>query len=93
MANSPADCGVRSSRDVSAPRTIVVRDHGEGFDPRHRERIFQLFRRLQRDREGTGIGLAICKKIVERHGGTIAAESEPSKGTTFRITLPAPESR
>jgi signal transduction histidine kinase len=69
---------------------IRVEDNGIGFDPKYQDRIFNIFERLHAPSkyQGTGIGLAICKKIAERHGGTIAAMSTPGVGSTFIVRLP-----
>jgi len=69
---------------------IFVEDNGIGFDRQYAELVFKPFQRLhgRSEYEGTGMGLAICRKIVERHGGSIRAESEPGKGSTFIVRLP-----
>lgn len=69
---------------------ITVSDNGIGFDEKYLDRIFTVFQRLhgRSEYEGTGVGLAICRKITERHGGTITARSQPGQGTTFIVTLP-----
>lgn len=69
---------------------ITVRDNGIGFDEKYLSRIFQVFQRLhgRNEYEGTGVGLAICRKIAERHGGTITAQSRIGEGATFVVTLP-----
>jgi signal transduction histidine kinase len=69
---------------------ITFTDNGMGFDPQFKETIFVLFQRLhsRQDYPGTGIGLAICKKIVENHKGFITADSTPDEGSVFTVFLP-----
>ncbi|WP_202951140.1 CHASE4 domain-containing protein [Synechococcus sp. PCC 7336] len=79
--------GEEAGRDICR---IWVEDNGIGFDEQYRERIFEMFQRLhgRSHYPGTGIGLAVCRKIVERHSGTISARSQPNRGATFTLTLP-----
>jgi len=82
--------------DVTAERqagewVVSVRDEGIGIDAENADRVFEVFQRLHSHEEhpGTGIGLALARRIVERHGGDIRVDSEPGEGTTFSFTLPA----
>ena len=81
---------IESAPHGPAAWQITVEDNGIGFDEKYRERIFQIFQRLhgRNEYEGTGIGLAICRKIVERHGGNVTAQSSPGAGAKFVVTLP-----
>jgi light-regulated signal transduction histidine kinase (bacteriophytochrome) len=97
-ANLIANAINRNERPLDSPvgpagggEWIICSDNGIGFNNKYAERIFKLFKRMNSEEKypGTGIGLAICKKIVERHGGRIWAESQPGHGATFYFTIPA----
>ena len=68
---------------------FAMQDNGLGILPQYQPQIFGIFKRLSRSTSGTGIGLAICQRIVERHGGRIWVKSDPGSGSTFLFTLPA----
>jgi light-regulated signal transduction histidine kinase (bacteriophytochrome) len=73
---------------------ITVEDNGIGFDEKYLDKIFTVFQRLhgRAEYEGSGIGLAVCRKIVERHHGSITAKSTPGNGAAFILTLPENQS-
>jgi light-regulated signal transduction histidine kinase (bacteriophytochrome) len=85
-------CTERLNPDTQQPEhEFFVRDNGMGIKKEYFDKIFQVFQRLQRDEEGTGIGLTIVRRVIEWHGGRIWLESEEGKGTTFYFTIPKRE--
>jgi signal transduction histidine kinase len=91
----PAPLSANGDSQLGLVCELSVQDNGVGFEPAYAERIFELFQRLhgRGEYEGTGMGLAICKKIAERHGGSIAATSEPGEGAKFTVKLPVSQSQ
>jgi signal transduction histidine kinase len=69
---------------------LIVQDNGIGFEEKYLDKIFAMFQRLhgRSEYEGTGVGLAVCRRITDRHGGTITARSKPGEGAMFVVTLP-----
>jgi light-regulated signal transduction histidine kinase (bacteriophytochrome) len=86
---------ISAAKDGAKKWIFSVQDNGMGIDPQYFERIFGMFQRLHKREEfaGTGMGLAICKRIVERHGGSISVESQPGQGSTFRFALTESEAK
>jgi PAS domain S-box-containing protein len=97
LGNAIKYCGADAPRiEISAEPQgaqwcVCVRDHGIGIDVEHHERVFEIFRRLhsQKAYPGTGLGLAVCRRVVSRHGGRIWVESPPGRGCSMKFTLPA----
>lgn len=82
---------VKISATISSDHCVIsISDNGIGFEEKYADKIFTIFQRLhgRHEYEGTGVGLAICRRITERHGGSIAVQSKPGEGTTFLITFP-----
>jgi len=91
QTNPTIEVGIKGYDNDNKP-IIYIRDNGIGIHPEYHERIFGLFNRLDPAIEGTGVGLTLVKRIIEIHGGRIWLESEPGKGSTFLLTLPASSS-
>jgi len=88
--NTPETRIVINSVTAAGSTTYSVKDNGAGFDEKYKNKLFKIFSRLHNDKEfeGTGIGLSIVKKVIERHGGTVTAEGVLGEGATFSFSLP-----
>jgi signal transduction histidine kinase len=95
VQNEPSALSIANGVPSGPVCRLRVRDNGIGFDEKYLDRIFAVFQRLhgRGEYDGTGMGLAICRKIVERHHGRITAQSTPGKGATFLVTLPVSQPR
>ena len=93
--NIPPEVLIQGHVNGSGACEIIVRDNGIGFDEQYAQRIFKPFERLhgRSEFEGTGMGLAICRKIVKRHGGSIGVKSRPNEGCEFSIILPLKQAK
>jgi light-regulated signal transduction histidine kinase (bacteriophytochrome) len=98
IGNSLKYCEKQPEVHVAARKTaemweVSVSDNGIGMDPKYHRKIFEIFGRLHGDQEysGTGLGLALCRRIAERHGGAIRVDSRLGEGSTFYVSLPAGE--
>lgn len=88
--NTRAQVRIYHANTNEGHHEIVVSDQGKGIDPQYHHMIFQLFKRLHRSKDGTGIGLALVKKIMDRLGGEVWVESEEGQGADFHLTFPSP---
>jgi signal transduction histidine kinase len=93
LPDVPLRVDITAEKDPEGDWIIAVHDNGIGIATQHLEKIFEPFKRLHGyEIAGTGIGLALCRRIIEAHGGRIWAESRPGEGTRFLFTLPPAES-
>ena len=89
MTDKPGGCIEAGARNEQSRKVYYVRDNGLGIDPEYCDKVFNLFAQLDNKKEGTGVGLAIVKRIIEMHGGQIWVESQGvGEGATFCVTLP-----